>query len=135
MREVEVSRFVRATPMEIERHLSPERVVEYEGTFSVDHVEQAEEDTVVVASGPGIRIQLAFEAREDGYHYTQIGEAGPFDHMETWVTVTAENEGSRVSLRSAVALGIPLPLADRIAGWKRRGELKRALEALEADLA
>ena len=50
MREVEVSRFVRATPAEVERALTPAAVVEYEGSFSVvDSDEQADGSTVVTA--------------------------------------------------------------------------------------
>lgn len=135
MREVEVSRFVGATPPAIERRLSPERIVEYEGTFSVARVEETADATVVVASGPGIELQLRFEETADGYRYEQVGEAGPFSEMETWLTVEQENEGARVTMRSAVELGAPLPFGDRIAAWKRRGELKRALDALAEDVA
>jgi len=53
--------------------------------------------------------------------------------METWLTVAPEDEGSRVSMRSAVSLGVPLPFADRIAAWKRAGELERALDRLASE--
>ena len=53
--------------------------------------------------------------------------------METWLTVEPENEGSRVSMRSRVSLDVPLPFSDRIAAWKRAGELDRALARLAAD--
>jgi hypothetical protein len=53
--------------------------------------------------------------------------------MTTDLTVAAEDEGSRVTARSAVSLGLPVPaLTDRIATWKRQGELKRLLDALAA---
>lgn len=134
MREVDASRFVPATPTELDRLLTPERLIEYEGSFSVDGVSETDAGTVVTASGPGLTLQYRFEPQPDGWYYEQAGGAGPFETMETWLTVERENEGSRVRLRSQVALSTRLPFADRIAGWKRRGELRRALEALAAEL-
>jgi ligand-binding SRPBCC domain-containing protein len=136
MREVEVSRFVRATPAEVERVLTPVAVVEYEGSFSVvDSDDRADGSTVVTAGSRGLTLSLRFEERDDGLYYTQEGEAGPFDAMETWVTVRSENDGSRVTMRSSVSLGLPLArVTDRLAAWKRKGELNRALDALAADL-
>jgi ligand-binding SRPBCC domain-containing protein len=131
MREVEVSRFVRATPTAVERVLTPATVVESEGSFTVRDVTEAEDGTLVTAGARGLELTLRFEERSDGLHYTQAGSAGPFDAMTTDLTVEAENEGSRVTARSAVSLGLPVPaLTDRIATWKRRGELERLLDAL-----
>lgn len=134
MREVERSRFVQARPAEIGRILTPEVIVAAEGSFSVAAVEETGEGTVVTATGPGIRFPIRFEKRSDGFYYAAEGDAGPFEAMETRLTVAAENEGSRVTLRSSVSLNLPLPLSDRIAAWKRGGELDRALDALAADL-
>ncbi len=133
MREVEESRFVPVTPAELDRLLTPQRLVEYEGSFSVDSVDEREEWTVVTASGPGLQFQLRFEDRPEGYYYEQADEAGPFEAMETTVSVDRHDEGSQVTMVSRVALSVPLPFADRIAGWKRRGELERALDALAAE--
>lgn len=129
MREVDRDRFVAATPREVERLLSPRTLVAWEGSFDVAAVADDETGTVVTATGPGMSFRLRFEALESGYRYEQVGD-GPFEAMETWVTVTAENEGSRVQARSAVALA--LPFADRIAAWKRGGELDRLLDRLAA---
>ena len=136
MREVEVSRFVRATPAEVARALTPATVVEHEGSFAVVDVdERTDGSTVVTAGSRGLELALRFEERDGGLYYTQEGDAGPFDAMETWLTVHAKDDGSRVTMRSAVSLGLPLPgLTDRIAAWKRKGELQRALDALAADL-
>ncbi len=134
MRAVETSRFVRTTPKALERLLTPERLVEYEGSFTAETVEETDDGWVVTATGPGLRFRLRFERRVDGMYYTQDGDAGPFESMETWVTVARENEGSRVTMRSRVSLSVPLPLVDRLAAWKRRGELRRALDALEETL-
>ncbi|WP_225332862.1 SRPBCC family protein [Halomicrobium urmianum] len=130
MREVEVTRFVSARPDEVRRALSPAALVEAEGTFSVSAVEETDEGTVVTATGPWMAVPLRFESREDGLAYTAEGDVGPFDHLETVVTVVPKNEGSEVTARSAVSLNAPLPFADRIAAWKRRGELQRAVETL-----
>ncbi|MEF8780553.1 MAG: SRPBCC family protein [Haloferacaceae archaeon] len=134
MREVAVEGFVGESPARVRQHLTPERVVAYEGSFEVDRVETAGDATFVTATGPGLELTLRFEEREGGLYYTQEGDAGPFAAMETWVDVSPEDEGSRVRLASAVELAAPLPFGDRLAGWKRRGELKRALEALRTDV-
>ena len=133
MYEVELSRSVAATPTELDRLLTPRRLVEYEGSFRVDSVDERDGRTVVTASGPGLTFQLRFEQRAVGYYYEQAGEAGPFEAMETSVIVDRHNEGSRVTMESRVALSPPIPFVDRIAGWKRRGELDRALDSLAAD--
>lgn len=131
MREVDRDRFVAATPREVERLLSPRTLVAWEGSFDVAAVADDETGTVVTATGPGMSFRLRFEALESGYRYEQVGD-GPFEAMETWVTVTAENEGSRVRARSQVSLALPLPFTDRIAAWKRGGELDRLLDRLAA---
>ncbi len=134
MREIERSRFVSMTPRELDSVLDPTRVVEYEGSFSVESTEETDEDMLVTVAGPGIAFTLRFEPFDGGFYYTQAGEAGPFESMETWLAFESENEGSRVSMRSRVSLGMRLPFADRIAAWKRRGELDRALDRLAEDL-
>lgn len=131
MREIEVTRFVAAQPYEIERALDPASVIEFEGSFDVLDLEATESGTMVTAGGPGLEMVLEFESREDGLYYEQQGDDGPFDDMWTRLTWEHENEGSRVSARSGVSLGLPLSsLSDRVAAWKRRGELERALDAL-----
>jgi ligand-binding SRPBCC domain-containing protein len=133
MREVEVSRFVRAPPPALRRHLSPAAVVESEETFAVREVHDLDDATLVTAAGGGLQLSLRFEPRDDGLYYTQEGQEGPFAAMETWLTVAPEDEGSRVTARSRVSLGLPFAaLTDRVAAWKRRGELERALANLAA---
>jgi len=135
MREVAVDRFVGATPTEVERALSPSALVEYEGSFRVLDVEETDDGTVVTAGASGVGVTLQFSDRPDGLYYEQLGEAGPFDAMWTEATWEPENEGSRVRARSGVSLGLPLSgMTDRVAAWKRRGELRRALENLAADV-
>ena len=135
MRETEVSRFVAATPREVERALTPVDVVTYEGSFDVFDVEEGEGETRVTAGGSGLRMTLEFERREDELSYEQVGNEGPVEAMWTRIQWHPENEGTRVTARSAVSLGLPLAaVTDRIAAWKRRGELKRALANLAEEL-
>jgi len=134
MREVEVSRFVQATPAEIERALSPARVVEYEGSFRVEDVTEVDGGWRVTVAGGGLEFAFEFESREDGYVYQQE-EGGPLETMVTTLAYRPEDEGSRVRLRSRVSMGYPpAALTDRFAAWKRRGELRRALANLAEDL-
>ena len=135
MHSVEVTRFVRATLPEVEQRLSPAAIVEYEGTFTVVDVEETDDGWTVTGQGGGlIEARFEFKAREDGYVYRQAGDAGPFDGMETRIELARRNEGVEVTARSSVSLGVPLPLVDRVAAWKRKGELNRALSRLAADL-
>jgi hypothetical protein len=134
MREVEVSEFVLARPPAVHRALSPETVVAAEGTFDVAETRVEDGETVVVASAPGVTVLLRFEEWEDGLKYSAEGEIGPFEHLETEVRVDPERNGSQVTMRSAVSLNLPLPFADRIAAWKRRGELRRALDELVEEI-
>lgn len=136
MARVEVSRFVQATPAAVKRLLSPETLITYEGTFTPRDVTETEEGTVLTVAATGIETRFRFEEREDGLAYELEGSdtAGPFDEMATELTVEAQDEGSRVVMASEVSLKLPVPLlSDRIAGWKRRGELRRALARLAAD--
>lgn len=136
MRETEVSRFVAGTPTEIERALDPASIVEYEGSFQVFDVEDQEGHTYVTAGARGLRMTLRFESREDGVFYEQEGEAGPFDAMWTELQWEHENEGSRVIAVSGVEMGLPVSaVTDRVATWKRRGELRRALGRIADDMA
>lgn len=135
MRTVEASRFVRATLPEVRRRLGPQTMIEYEGTFSVVGVTETDDGWVVTGrSGRLMEVRFEVESREDGYVYGQAGDAGPFDEMETRLELARQDEGVVATLRSSVSLGLPLPLVDRVAAWKRRGELKRALDGLAADV-
>jgi len=133
MREVSVSRFVRATTEELQRELTPARIVQYEGSFDATSVEPDGDGTIVTAEKRGLSFQLRFEPQDDGFYYTQVGEMGPFEEMETWLTMKRKDDGSVVTVRSAVDLGIPLPGTGRFAAWKRKGELKRLLDRLADD--
>ncbi|ELY58543.1 SRPBCC family protein [Natronococcus jeotgali] len=130
MREVTVSRRIDATAVELSSRFDPPAIVEAEGSFTVADVREDGDATVVVASGPGMSLPLRFEYREDALYYTQEGEQGPFEYMETWLEFDEREDGTEVRFRSSVSLAAPLPFGDRIAAWKRKGELERALEAM-----
>jgi hypothetical protein len=70
---------------------------------------------------------LLFVDRADGVEYEQV--EGPLETLRTTVTRAPEDEGTRLVARSSVAVGGPAVL-DRLAAWKRRGELRRALDAI-----
>ncbi|SFR32035.1 polyketide cyclase [Halogeometricum limi] len=134
MREVTVSRFVPRSKPTVLGRLTPETMVRYEGSFDVRDVRETAEATTVAVGARGVEFSLRFAPRENGLFYEQAGEAGPFEAMTTTVTVEPADGGVTVTAHSTVSLGLPLPsLSDRLAAWKRRGELERALDALAAD--
>ncbi|MFC6974236.1 SRPBCC family protein [Halomicroarcula sp. GCM10025709] len=133
MREVERTCFVDASPAELDRALTPTGLIESEGTFTVRATEETDAGTRVIAGGGGVEAAFVVEPRTHGYDYRQVGDRGPFEAMETSLTYDNRDHGSDVTVRSAVSLGLPLaPVSDRVAAWKRRAELDRLLDALEA---
>jgi hypothetical protein len=134
MHQTEVTRFVPATPPVLERTLTPERIVTAEGSFEVLDIEDEDGVTFVTAGARGLQLVLRFERTDQGWTYEQEGQAGPFDDMWTTLSWVPENEGARVTAMSGVSLGLPLPaISDRVAAWKRRGELQRLLNELAAE--
>jgi len=129
MRHVETARFVRATPASVERALDPASMLDWEGTFTVTGVEEDGDGALVEAYTAGMVAAFRFERRDGEWRYAQ--DRGPFGSMETVVSWRAENEGTRVTAESSVTLGVPpRPIVDRVAAWKRRGELRRLLAGL-----
>ncbi|WP_255169400.1 SRPBCC family protein [Natrononativus amylolyticus] len=129
MGTVEVSRFVSTQPAVLERRLTPDAIVECEGTFTVGDVEKRDGEWIVDAAARGLATRVRFEPLENGFRYEHVG--GPLETLETTLTYAPENEGVRVVARSTVEMGVPpAALTDRIAAWKRRGELERTLEGI-----
>lgn len=128
MREVEASRFVAAPPAVVARVLTPRAVVAAEGSFDVREVAEGGPDgeTLVRAGRRGVSIVFAFEERDDGVRYVQ--REGPLEELTTTIDYRSEDEGTRLTARSEIVVG-PGPV-ERVAAWKRRGELKRALRGL-----
>lgn len=131
MREVTVSRFVDAKPFEVAAVLTPERVIACEGSFEVREVrENAGGETLVAAGKSGVGLVLRFEARDDGVVYEQV--EGPLEALSTTISYRAKDHGTQLTATSSVAASGP-GFLDRLAAWKRKGELKRALAGLEAE--
>ncbi|WP_435365144.1 SRPBCC family protein [Haloarchaeobius sp. DYHT-AS-18] len=133
MADVTVSRHLDVSRPTVASHLDPGRLVELEGTFDVASVTETDEGWRVEATAPGMT--AAFDVRAlddgDGYEYEQVGDHGPFASMETRLELAAAPDGTEVTATSSVDLGLPLTaVTDRVAGWKRRGELRRALDQL-----
>lgn len=131
MREVAVDRFVSAPPAEVARALTPERLIAAEGSFTVREVRQADGATLVAAGRAGVELLFRFEPIDDGLAYEQL--EGPLERLTTTISYAPEDEGTRLSAHSTVAVRGPGVL-DRLAAWKRRGELRRALATLAAEL-
>lgn len=134
MRTVEASRRIDALAGTVLERLSPAAIIEYEGTFAVDEVVESDGGWTVTARATGMAVTFAFDPREDGYGYRAVDEVGPFETHETELSVRPSGTGAEVTMRSTVSLRLPLPFADRVAAWKRRGELRRALDRLAGDV-
>lgn len=131
MREVSVSRFVPATPDEVERLLTPARLIEAEGSFTVRDTTERDGRTVVTAGRAGLELTFVFEPGERRLSYEQV--RGPLAQLSTTLSYESDDEGTTLTLDSTVATGGP-GVVDRVAAWKRKGELKRALAALTREL-
>jgi len=125
MREVEASRFVQTYPAVVEEALSPEGILEAEGSFSIRDI--AADGNRITVGGYGLELVFEFTDREDGIEYDQV--EGPLETLQTTLWYERENEGVRLTASSEVAVGGPT-LVDRAAAWKRRGELRRALDGI-----
>lgn len=135
MAEVSASRRLAASKPVVANHLDPGALLELEGTFAVDEVAETDDGWRVAASATGMRAEFAVRAFADGdvegYEYEQVGDTGPFASMWTRLALAPESDGTTVSVESTVDLGLPLAVVtDRVAAWKRRGELDRLLDRL-----
>ncbi|WP_435334209.1 SRPBCC family protein [Haloarchaeobius sp. TZWWS8] len=140
MAEVSVSRRLAASRPTVARELDPRTIVELEGTFEVADVTETDDGWLVEATAPGMRAEFAVREFEEGdrsgYVYEQVGERGPFAAMRTRLSLEPASDGTTVTAESTVDLGLPAKVVtDRIAGWKRRGELRRVLDGLESAVA
>lgn len=131
MREVSVSRFVPATPEEVERLLTPARLIDAEGSFAVRETTERDGQTVVTAGRAGLELTFVFESGERRLSYEQV--RGPLAQLSTTLSYESDDEGTTLTLESTVATGGP-GIVDRVAAWKRKGELQRAIASLTRDL-
>jgi hypothetical protein len=140
MKEVEVTAVLDVPRVEVERKLSPESIVEYAGTYTVESVEESDDVTVLTAVGEEIETVLEFRELDDGYVYSQRGDDGPFEEMHTRITVSENVNGNddgktRVTVTSEFTFGGALSfLTDWLGTSIRRDEVERLLTALALDL-
>jgi carbon monoxide dehydrogenase subunit G len=135
MADVSVSRHLDASKPVVASHLDARSLVELEGTFDVDEVATTDGGWRVAASATGMRAEFSVHEFADGdvegYEIEQVGESGPFASMWTRLALTSAADGTTVTVDSTVDLGLPLAaVTDRVAAWKRRGELDRLLDQL-----
>lgn len=135
MKRVEVEYVFKASPDAVLGALSPERIVDYEGVYDVQSVDDHDSETVVTASAGDVEITLEFYQFVDGYRYEQRGTEGPFESMETRIQVETDSSEdgatSRVSISSSFTFGsIWSVIVDRLATGTRRKELRRLGESL-----
>lgn len=131
MKTVEATRLVDAPYQEVVSSLSPEMIILHEGTFTVSDIEETEDGLIVEAKATGITARFRFERLQAGFYYEQIGSEGPFESLQTTISYHASDGGTELTMTSDVSLGLrPRRLMDRIAAWKRKGELHRALRSI-----
>jgi len=136
MRTVEVSQEFETKPSAVGRALDPTSVVEYEGSFNVLDVEDRGEDYLIVAGGSGLQMTLRFEEHEQSVFYElEEAEGQPLATMETTISYRGTDDGTAVTAVSEVSMGLrPAAVTDRLAAWKRKSELQRALDALADEI-
>lgn len=133
MRTVELAEKVSASSVKIDSHLDPPTIIEYEGSFEVVDFEEKNEEWYVTAGSSGLRLNFRFESLENGYYY-ELKEDQPLEKMETTLQYQQSENGTEISITSAVRMGRwPAAVTDRVAAWKRKGELNRMLEHLHEE--
>lgn len=137
MKDVEISYTFTVPRDEIEAHLTPQSIVEYQGTFDVRSVEETPDGWELTVEsermGPDSRSVLVCTETERGYRYVQKS-GGVFEQLQTEVAVD-EGEPTRVTVRSSFTFGGPLAFAkDWFAARWRRKELERFMMNLAREL-
>ena len=150
MRQVDVSAHLDAPREAVHEELSPEAIVEYEGTYDVVESRDTGDGWLVTVASHDeeIEMDLAFEELPNGYAYELLGD-GPFEELYTAVTVHGgSGQGGRdgeeaeipdgqvrVTMRSEFTFGGWFsPVVDWLAAGTRENELKRALLTLGEEL-
>lgn len=105
-------------------------IILHEGTFTVEDIAESDDGMVLTAKATGLTATFRFERLNAGYYYEQDGE-GPFEELATTISFRPVSGKTEVTMTSDVTLGLrPRFLFERIAAWKRRGELRRALRSI-----
>lgn len=105
--------------------LSPQSIVEYEGTYDVISVEEKTAQTIVRAASEQLKIVLEFEALENGYRYRQQDRHGPYKRMETTIRLV-DDDPTTVDIVSQFEFGGTLAFLKNWIGLTfRRREIER----------
>jgi hypothetical protein len=131
MKEVETTAELDAPRELVEELLTPSDIIEYEGTYEVDGVGEAEDGRKEVhASAENIDTAFAFEELPNGYAFEQTG-GEPFQEQYTTITVYGEDGSVEVVARSEFTFGgWTAVVLDWFAAGSRQSELQRMLLGL-----
>lgn len=139
MTRVEEAARLDASRQRIEATLSPETIVEYEGTYVVESERATDDERVLTVSSPhgqtNTRIDLVFSETADGYVYEQRGP-GLFADLRTEIRLEADDGGTLVTVTSEYTFGgLLAPVKDWLTSTSRCEELRRFLTNLAAEVA
>lgn len=131
MKEVETTAELDAPRELVEDLLTPSDIIEYEGTYEVAGVGEAEDGRREVhASTDNIDTAFAFEELPNGYAFEQTGEE-PFEKLYTTITVFGEDGSVEVIAKSEFTFGgWASVVLDWFAAGSRQSELQRMLLGL-----
>jgi hypothetical protein len=131
MKEVETTAELDAPRELVEELLTPSDIIEYEGTYEVAGVGEAEDGRREVhASADNIDTAFAFEELPNGYAFEQTGE-DPFEQQYTTITVFGEDGSVEVVAKSEFTFGgWASAVLDWFAASSRQSELQRMLLGL-----
>ncbi|MGM0606008.1 MAG: hypothetical protein ACQETB_10125 [Halobacteriota archaeon] len=134
MKEIEVTADIDVPRSTVEAHLSPTAILEYADTYTVVSAADTASGEVVTVDYNDNEATFEFTRLPDGYEYTQVGSAGPFESMYTRLTIDGDAE-TRVTVFTTFTFGGTFSiLKDWLGADLRRSELQRLLVNLEADL-
>ncbi|WP_418280330.1 hypothetical protein [Halorubrum sp. DTA98] len=136
MKQVEVSYTLDASRESIAGRLSPEAIVEYEGTYEVISVKETDGECRISVSNDTIEgdhdMVLTFTETETGYVYRQVGD-GLFETLSTEIVLEGD-EHALVTVRSEFTFGGPLAFVkDWLAAGYRRAELEKLVRNVSRD--
>lgn len=134
MKEVSVSIPIDGSNEQVKEQLSPNKIIEYVGTYAIESCERVGDSWILTARTKDIVVLLEFTELENGYMYEQRGDQGPFAQMKTKLTIHDRDcaDGVLVTARSRYTFGsIFAFLIDRLAIKHRKTELHQLLISLK----
>lgn len=139
MTQIEEAARLDASVERVQAALSPEAIVRYEGTYTVESTRTTDGERVLTVSSPHGRtnaiVDLAFHETADGYVYEQRGR-GLFAELRTEIDLADADGGTLVTITSRYTFGgLFAPVKDWFTTTSRREELRRFLTNLAAEVA